>query len=276
MEVKWLVEDFEGDGALDPLISEIKSQGMQCEVVNYTPFQGGEYNQYSNEDCVVFYGSLNIARQLQREKPWVPGVYCNYENLCCLTYYSHWAKYLLNDNYIMLPMMEILRRREFVFNEYGVDNCIWIRPNSGAKTFTGQIVERERLDKEFSLFSNYAGKPLDKILAVISSPKIISKEWRCVIIDKKVIATSLYKVNDKLTEEEGCPKEVWTLAQKIANEGWRPDIAYTLDICLSNGKYSLIEVNSFSCSGFYKCNTSDIVKAISKAAIDEYNSYNDI
>jgi hypothetical protein len=68
MEVKWLIEDFEGNGMLDPLIKEVEKQGMECEVINYVPFQSGEYNQYFNEDCVVFYGSLNLGRQLQKDK----------------------------------------------------------------------------------------------------------------------------------------------------------------------------------------------------------------
>jgi len=225
---------------------------------------------------VIFYGSLNLGRQMQREKAWVPGVYCNYENLCCMTYFSHWGEYLFNDDYIMLPMMEILRRREFVFDNYGIDDRVFIRPNSGAKTFTGQVIEREKMDRDFSLFSDYAGKPMDKIIAVISSPKVIEKEWRIVVVDKKVIAASLYKVNDKLTEEEGCPKEAWELAKKIAIEDWQPDIAYTLDICLLNGKYYLLEANSWSCAGMYKCNVHDVVKAIREAAINEYSSYNDV
>ena len=276
MDVKWLVEDFEGDGTLDPLIAEIKLQGMQCEVVNYTPFQGGEYNQYSDEDCVVFYGSLNLARQLQREKPWVPGPICNFKNLCCKTYYSYWGNYLFNQDYIMLPMLEIKRRREEIFKQFGIDDTIWIRPDSGAKTFAGQIVPLEFLDKDFDLFGSYAGKPIDEIIAVISSPKVIEKEWRIVVVDKKVRAYSQYKKDGKLdisSEWDDDTYNAWHYAYKIAKEEWQPDIAYTLDICKSNGKYYLLEANSFSCSGLYSCDFNPIVYSVSKAALKEWKDY---
>ena len=276
MDVKWLVEDFEGDGSLDPLISEIKFQGMQCEVVNYIPFQGGEYNQYSDEDCVVFYGSLNLARQLQREKPWVPGPICNFTNMCCKTYYSHWGKYLFNQNYIMLPILEIKRRREEIFKQFGIDDTIFIRPDSGAKTFSGQTVSLEFLDKEFDLFGNYAGKPIDEIIAIISSPKVINKEWRIVVVDKKVRAYSQYKKDGKLDisrEWDDDTYHAWHYAYAIAKEEWQPDIAYTVDICKSNGEYSMLEANSFSCSGLYYCDPNPIVNSVSKVALKEWEDY---
>lgn len=276
MKVKWLVEDFEGDGTLDRLIAEIKLQGMQCEVVNYIPFQGGEYNQYSDEDCVVFYGSLNLARQLQREKPWVPGPICNFKNLCCKTYYSYWGEHLFNQDYIMLPMLEIKRRREEIFKQFGKDDMIWIRPDSGAKTFAGQTVPLESLDKEFDLFGNYAGKPIDEIMAIISSPKVIESEFRIVVIDRKVVAFSQYKNNDKLEVKEGADEGSIILANNIVRSSWQPDIAYTLDICKSDEKYYLLEANSFSCSGLYACSPESIIREMSKAALEEYNSYNEV
>ena len=126
MKVKWLVEDYEHDSSLEPFKAQIKKQNMDLEVCKYEPWESGEFNQFKDEDCVVFYGTLNLGRQLQRQKKWIPGVYCNFKNLCCKTYYSHWGKYLLNQDYIMLPMMEIKRRQDWVFKSYGIDRCIFV------------------------------------------------------------------------------------------------------------------------------------------------------
>ena len=119
MEVKWVVEKYDTDIALKLLIEEIGKQGMECQVVKYVPFQGGKYDLYKDEDCVVFYGSLNLARQLQREKGWVPGSYCNFKNFECTTYYSHFGKYLLNDDYIMMPLLDFYRKRKDIYAEFG-------------------------------------------------------------------------------------------------------------------------------------------------------------
>ncbi|GAG46085.1 unnamed protein product, partial [marine sediment metagenome] len=131
MKVKWLIEDYEHDSSLQPILDEIEMQRMEYEVVKYEPWESGTFNQYPNEDCVVFYGTLNLGRQLQREKGWIPGVYCNFKNLCCKAYYSYWGKYLFNQDYIMLPMMEIKRRQDEIFKQFGVDDAIFIRPDSG-------------------------------------------------------------------------------------------------------------------------------------------------
>ncbi len=279
MKVKWLIEDYEHDSSLQPIMDEVEKQGMDLEVVKYEPWESGTFDQYPSEDCVVFYGTLQLARQLQRQKSWVPGVYCNFKHLCCKHYFSYWGEYLFNNDYIMLPMMEILRRREEIFKQFGVDDMIFIRPDSGAKCFTGQTVPLEWLDKEFDLFGNYAGKPLDEILAVISSPKVIDKEWRCVVVDKKVIAYSQYKKDGKLditAEWSDDMYDAWHYAQQIADEDWQPDRIYTLDICKSNGEYSLIEVNSFSCSGLYLCSPEAVVREVSKVALKEWKEYNEL
>jgi len=276
MKPKWIIENYEHDSSLTPLIEEIKKQGMDLEIIKYKPWESGTFNQYHNTDCVIFYGTLNLGRQLQKQKGWIPGVYCNFQNLCCVSYFSYWGEYLFNSDYIMLPMMEVLRRQDYVYNMFGIEDVIFIRPNSGAKPFTGQTLPKETIEKEFKLFSNYAGKPLDEIIVVISSPKVIDKEWRCVIIDKKVVAYSQYKKNDKLDIENSIDSEALCLAGKIAKEEWQPDKIYTLDICKSGDKYALLEINSFSCSGLYEADPKPIVKEISRAAVEEWKDFYEI
>ena len=68
--------------------------------------------------------------------------------------------------------------------------------------------------------------------------------------------------------------DAWSLASKIVKEEWQPDRAYTLDICLSDGKYSLLEANSFSCSGLYACPVEPIVREVSRIALEEWKEYN--
>ena len=282
MKVKWLIENYAHDRSIQPLMDEIEKQGMEYKVTKYEPWESGTFNEFPNEDCVVFYGTLNLAKQLCRQKGWVPGIYCHWQNLCCLTYYSYWAKYLFNKFYTMLPLLEIKRREKYIFETYGMDNCIFIRPDSGAKTFTGQILKREEMDKEFKLFESYAGKPLDQILTIISTPKLINKEWRFVVVDGKVIAQSQYRDNVERSIrgqnseieaviKEGSSVDAHILASKIAADPWQPDRAYTLDICSgSDNRVYLLEANSFSCSGLYECNPEPIIREVSRVALEEW------
>ena len=174
----------------------------------------------------------------------------------------------------MLPLLELSRRREEIYKKFGIDNCIFMRPNSGAKTFYGNVYPIDELDSEIKLIDGYANQDLDDILVVISSPKIIDREWRIVVAaGYGPISASQYKEGDKLKEEEGCPMEVLDVAYKIAKEEWQPDKIYTVDVCESGGEFSFLEVNSFSCSGLYKCPPKNIVKVASEIAIKEWKEY---
>jgi len=273
-EVKWLVEKYDEDVLL--LIDEIKKQGMHCEVVKSFPYKEDEYNKFKEDDCVVFYGSLNLSHQLQRTKKWIPGPICDFKNFKCSTYYSHWGKYLLNQDYIMLPLLEFYRKREQIYKEFGENGDIFIRPSSGAKTFQGNIFPYNEIEQEMKLMSQYGGKELEDIICIISSPKKIQKEWRIVVAGGEPISASQYKNGDKVEEREGCDVDAWLLAKEIGKEEWQPDVACTLDICKCENKYYLLEANSFSCSGLYKCSVEPIVKKISGLALKEYKEYNEV
>src|SRR5215471_11801147 len=100
MRPTWLIEaGVYGDEA-EPLLAEIRRQGMAAEVV---PFQallkqesivaGGQ--RLAEGDCVIGYGTFPFARQIQLHRGWVPGAWCNPQNLDCVAYFSYFGKFLL-------------------------------------------------------------------------------------------------------------------------------------------------------------------------------------
>lgn len=280
MKAKWLIQNYYDLDGKD-LIPELKKQGIEYKMVDYEPLESGSYNHlFNDDDCVVVVSTLNMAQQLQREVPWIPGVYCNFENMKCSTYYSHWGGFLLNRDYVMVPFMEFIRRKDEFLKMFGrgIDDSIFIRPDSGAKAFTGCVIPRDELESEAKIITQYSGIDLDKLLIVVSSPKVIDAEWRVVIADRKVVTLSMYKKDGKLDtkNESGKGYYAFKQAQEIAKHDWQPDRAYTLDIALSDGVHSLLEVNSFSCSGLYNCDYSAVVKEISLTAERECKEYNTI
>ncbi len=277
MKPMWIIEDYEKDSTLYPFIEEIKRQEFRLDVIKHNFFYGEDvFDKYDNDDCIIFYGTLGLGRRLQKGKGWIPGVYCNFSNMCCHTYFSHWSKYLLNRDYIMLPILEVLNRKDWIYDNYGVNDTIFMRPDSGAKPFTGMTFHKNEIKKEFTLLEKYAGKDLDQIIAIISTPKKIEKEYRCVIVDKEVVSCTQYMNNHIPEEREDVPQEVFIFAQKVAQEPWQPDIVYTIDICVSGDSTYLLEANSFSCAGLYKSDFKNIVEKVSKVALDEWKSYHDI
>lgn len=277
MNVKWLVEHdiFEED--LGPLISEIQRQGMIVEQIKYIPFESGSYNNFADDDCVLCYGSLNLIRQLQRQKPWIPGSFCNLPNFECSKYYTYYGKYLFNRNYIMMPLREVKRRISQLFMDLWPrpgEPELFIRPSSGFKTFAGQVICKNNFEKDFEWFEKFSSP--DALVVVAPSAPIV-REWRLVVANRKVIAASQYRESGKLNIKEGAPDNIFEYANRIAKEvEWEPDPIYVMDIAcgataLARG---LLELNSLSCSGFYACPVEPIVTAASQLAQEEWNDIN--
>jgi hypothetical protein len=275
MTPKWIVENDVFDEDLGPLVDEIKRQGMEVVEIKYVPFESGSYDHFKDNDCVIFYGSLNLMRQLQRQKPWVPGGWCNFQNFECTTYYAHFGKYLLNDRYIMMPLAEVKRRKDELYHPplSSEFHPIFIRPSSGFKTFTGKVVLEKDFEKDFEWFDEFA---TPESIVVIADPWDIKAEYRFFVANKQVIASSSYRIDGKLNYDALVPDGARDLAIKIAAEEWEPDPLYVIDICCHEGRlgdgFYLMEINSFSCSGLYHCDIKPIVEYASKQAKSEWEN----
>jgi len=281
--VNWLIEKTPFEEDIEPLLTEIENQGHNLKLIKYKPFESGNYrNLYNEKDCVIFYGSINLARQLQRETPWVPGPVVNFRNYNCSTYYAHWGKYLLNNDYVMMPYAELCRRRHQVCEMLGhatpEKSHLFIRPDDGCKTFGGHCVD----EKDFKRLDGPVG-PMTRpdTLIVAASPKSLYYEWRMIICDGKAISGSQYKLADKLVISSKIPNSVWDKANEIASSDWQPDRLYTLDLCnwgptashdLKTGcnDIYLLESNSFACAGLYDSNPEPIVREASRVALEEW------
>jgi hypothetical protein len=279
MQVKWLFEKDVFQENLEPMIGAVKAQGMEYKIVDYIPFGGTKefgYNPTSDAEPIVFYGSLNMAKALQRATPWIPGAYCDFEAFKCTRYYPKLGGYLLNSNYIMFPFGDMSRLRKYLCSTLG--HIFFVRPNSGDKCFSGQVIKSDSFEHSVEQMGLYGTEPNELVVASVVQDILL--EWRVVIVDGKAIASSLYKQKGKLEVSEGAPPNVLAYAEEIARV-YSPERAFTVDVgminCFDdtyfavNQTLKLIELNSFSCSGLYDCNKADVVSAVSKAAIADWS-----
>jgi hypothetical protein len=274
MQVNWLLEKDTFDEGLEPLKNAIKKQGHNYIEVGYVPFESGTYDQFEDEDCVICYGSLNLMRHLRRIKKWVPGPIMDLPNLECTKYYTYFGKYLINSDYTMMPLNEMLRRRFELLKQF--DGQFFVRPSTGFKSFTGQVVNGDKWDEDVEWIKEWGSQ---SEIVVVSSAKNVSTELRFVVADHKIIAGSQYKLNGELEvlswEHVACGRDYYNCAAEIASDKWEPDRAYTIDIASVVNKdglvsYGLMEINSFSASGMYACDWAAIVKAANEIAVDEW------
>src|ERR1017187_2791920 len=100
MIVNWLIEDSVYGDDISSVIAEIRKQGFSFKLHNYSALDGDKFlNLFNKDDCVIFYGSLKFSRILNKQAPWIPGVYCNLPKYECTYYYPYFGEYLLNNKY---------------------------------------------------------------------------------------------------------------------------------------------------------------------------------
>lgn len=201
----------------------------------------------------------------------------------CSNYYPNLGKYLLNSDYSILPFGDLKRQSAKLFSIHrrqvnGLDS-VFIRPVSGNKCFTGQLIDEKLVPHLDSMF-----KCEPHELVIVASPKRISDEKRLVIVDSKVVAASSYSCeNDERYELDAEShnsdtdiQEFITAYQhmKFGGVDRYNHIPYVMDICIEEcGRFGgiievqrIVEINSFNCSGLYKCNVDSVVEAIQKHA----------
>ncbi len=271
LKPKWLIQtDMDGVDT-EPMIAEVKAQGMEVIPITHSFGRHFDFNQYNSDDCIVCYGDIDFIRQATQRAKFVPGAWCNFENMKCSTYYAYFGEHLLNKDYTMMPLGDLLRRWED-FKE-----SLFVRPDSGVKSFTGFVVAHNEKDKIRTLIQTVG----PDVLVVVASKKDIVAEYRFVICNRKVVAGCTYLPYE-------CPdyfRFPEILAMNIAEHEWQPDLCYTVDIAeitnteipreqvLMASQFCLLEINSFSCAGFYGCDIPCIVGYASDAAMNEWNEY---
>lgn len=264
MNVHWVIEKDVFDEEIPAMTQAIIDAGCTYEEVTCIQFDINDQDPMDENEPIVFYGSLNLGLKLRRDESWIPGVYLNYPQFECTYYYPRFGRELLNSEYIVLPFGDLRRR----IPQLSTDS-VFIRPSSGLKSFTGKVIYTKNIENELDYFELYDKIEPEK-LVIISQPKQIKEEYRIVTDGKRVIAASMYKP-EPLPE---VPSDVITYAEKVLSEvDYSPDPVWTLDIARTDNELKVLEVGCFSCAGLYQCDMNDVVREVSRIAIEEYKEY---
>jgi hypothetical protein len=271
-QVNWLIERsvFDTD---EQFLEELNKQNYSYKEVRYLDFRPDKAEKYFSEDeCVLFRGTLNLGRDILRTA-WIPGAYMDEKNLCCTTYYTYFGKYLLNNKYFILPLLELVRRRLEILEYFNSSGELFIRPNSNMKSFRAGVFNLQKLDTMEKLGSEL--KTDEKTLVLVSAKQAIAKEWRFFADKDRIITGSLYLIGEERVDEKIKGGYLENYIKEVLKEvNWYPEALYTIDICEAGGELYVLELGSFSCAAEYDCELSSIIEAGAKAAWEEYESVN--
>lgn len=267
MKPTWLIERGVFPDHQIAFKTEVERQGMTCVEVDYQPGKQPPADIQTtatlpDDACAILWGTLPLMQQIKLTRSWIPGGWCNVGHFECSVYYSYFGRYLLNNYYTILPGVEAIRLQDQLFEAFGSNDEVFVRPSGVLKTFTGKVVYREDFRNSLAP-SRYDSTNL----VVISEPKEIGREWRLVIADDEIVASSQYRDQGVISFSRGSPEDVKSFASDVLRTvRWRPDPVFIMDVCESEEEFFVVELNSFSCSGLYDCDLTRVIKKVSNIA----------
>jgi hypothetical protein len=206
------------------------------------------------------YGSIPFVNRVlnAHTERWMPVANADRSSLSYGQMATYLGARLLNEDFVILPFSEVVRRRPASFG-----GAIFLKPFSNAKVFTGLSITEEEFDHEVNCLRQIQ-RPDEHLLCVVAPVKEIVGEYRFVVVDRKVITASQYRWDGKLDVRIDIPDVCRAMAEEVASlPDWQPDDAYVVDVAhLPDGSARVIEMNALSTSGLYACDTRAVVAAV--------------
>lgn len=276
MKPKWIIENFTGDNSYETLIQEVRDQGHEVLVLGIKNHFEFDKAKVQEGECIIFQGSIQMAAHMNEQLPKSchPKAWNNMEAFKCSNFYPVLGKHLFNDHYAMISVNELKRQKWNYYRTFSKESLIFVRPDDGDKSFTGQLIDLIDFDRFWENKISSTASPSD--LVVVSTPKKILGEWRFVVSNKKEIITySTYQYQGQVAKVPGAPLGAIEKCKEVLHEGYFPDPVFVIDICEdSDHNYWLLELGSFSSCGLYACDMRKIVKEVSAIAEKEHTQFN--
>lgn len=160
----------------------------------------------------------------------------------------------LNKDYILLPFGQLIYFKDKLFHFFNTEK-LFIKSNKNDRSSNPFIVEYSNYDHEILKFKQTYKIYDEEIFFITEHKKISEIEKRFWICDGEIIAEGYYSFNncknfnyDILRDKNTTEKFVMKSVEKFLDiENW-----FTVDICISNKDLKIVELNSFSTSGFYE------------------------
>jgi hypothetical protein len=269
------------DEAAQRLIKTVQDLGFEVATDRYIPFNDDhDLSKLPSHRPVVFQGAISVVKVFQQHRDrWQlnlsPFAWFDFDQFTCHSYYSRWGQWLINKNYILMPLGDLPRNRDRIYSMFDSD-VVFIRPDSNDKLFTGQVVEKGDFDR----WMNWAyteGEVPDAVV-VVAEARNLEAEWRLVMSGSlseykyEVIAGSRYRAGDKLDVERGYPEEAAVVAIEACKK-WAPHELFVLDIGKTADGYGIVECGSINCAGLYDCDLVPVVKAMSEQAAADWETH---
>lgn len=260
-KIIWLIEECFSE-PMTPIVDCLRSLQQEVRIVKPRPFTDcAELLPESfGEAKIMTLGSIQLLGKLNR---WLSGEagWANFQNFDCLTYYGYFGEYLLNNYYFVAPLNDVERLMERQWALW--NDQAFIRPTSGTKSFRADVYTPKTFQ---DIYNSLWGQ--DKhIPTLVAYAQKVKNEFRFFVSRNQVIGGSQYRDSDGRYAVAPLNGEVAEQAKEFANMvlkevDWRPEPMFVMDVCIGPNGPRVVELNSFSCSGWYATPPEPVLKAV--------------
>lgn len=248
--MKWVIQE---DVLSEERLTEEYANEVGDSVFNfeYVPFEDPQKLVPKQDELSLFRGSLEMAEKIEERGDLV--VFGNSQEFTYSEFYDEWSDHLLNSDVEYVKVYDLSPKH--------FQNVKFVRPDKGDKAFTGQCFEHGVLWKACKNFIERNTDPDDWL--VLSSFKDIGPEYRFVMYRNQVLSGTMYSTEsdieyERITEDSS----PWKYIQRVTSDKEYPKEFWVVDVCYYEDRYYVIELNSFSCASWYKCDRAPIFEKL--------------
>jgi hypothetical protein len=281
INVNWLIEDVDIMTDIKKLIPALQSTNTNYIITSCE----NSLNHFSDNDCVIAYGSLHFINHIKKYAKFIPGIWIDFDSLQCHKYLTYLHEFSIHKKYGFHTIEQIINDKNIIYEMYNNkwkndEQKIFIKPNVGWKMFSGDVMHESLFESDFASQVNHLDKTTLCLVSEVSDYNI-EKEFRFYVSSKEIITGTQYKpeINSYT------PNDIYDFVNKIKDKYFtnNKDLKYIypfpiiIDVgLLTTGEYKLIELGGFNCAGLYDCDYEKLVITLNSYAINEYNEFNNI
>jgi hypothetical protein len=195
---------------------------------------GVDWSQY---DLVIPYGSIQFIR-LFMESPLGAQFPSDEHGYSADFWMEKFGALALNHGGLQMIAGDVLEHLE-------AQGSAHVRPTSLDKALIARLFTPE------SWQAHCAERHIpDNLDVFVSKPKVIEREYRCWVIEGKVLEIRGYMINGKVETFEVDDPEIYAAAQALADV-YVPSNAVVMDMAKTQDGFKFLEFNRFHSSGWY-------------------------
>lgn len=260
----WLLEsDVFGPGP-HPLTAAVRRAGQRVIEWRDDWWSTPDALPPASDEPLIFHGSLGNAARIAALGRWSPGAYCAVESLRCSAWYTHARAWLANATFVFSTVHALIEDPSGVAGVLaGTSGRVFVRPDSPLKPFSGRVVALDGLTAA-QLDHGFYYEDLELPIVIAPVREDLGREWRFVVVDQVVIASSGYVADGRRRDASDVPTEVRRVADEIVAGLPAPERVYVLDLVETSAGMRLLELNPFSGADLYGSDAHAVVAAVSQ------------